>query len=481
VALNISGLIHIRTTAVGNDTGLARIIKLVEDAQSSKPDIQRFADRISGIFVPVVLCLSLMTFTFWMSACWLEIVPENWIHQGSNPFQFSLLFAISVIVIACPCALGLATPTAVMVGTGMGALHGVLIKGGKALELACKVTAVIFDKTGTLTEGKLQIDQTIIYDAEMNEEQFFSLLGSVERGNNHPIAQCLVAHAETLQCTFVQPLDSQNLPGYGIQCSIGEKRVFCGNQKLLEQNSVLISDAILKEMQLIEQQGKTVIILAIENSIVGLVSICDSIKLEALCTVKELQARGIEVWMVTGDNRFTAHSVAASLGIENVFAEVIPDQKLDKVRQLQSRGHVVAMVGDGINDSPALATADIGIAIGTGTDIAIDSADMVLVDNDLRNVVTALDLSRCTLKRIKINYVWALVYNILGIPLAAGVLVGWGIVVPPVIAGAAMTFSSISVVCSSLMLRNYDKPCIPIRRCLPRNCSAFYRSNCNVF
>jgi len=461
--INLQSLINVRATRVGNDTGLARIIRLVQDAQGSKAPIQRYADKISGIFVPCVLLLALITFCVWIVLSTSGVLPDGTIPEGSTPFQYSLLFAISVIVIACPCALGLATPTAVMVGTGMGALYGILIKGGQALETSHSINAILFDKTGTLTEGLLRVTDTVLATNHTSEIEFYNLLGSAELGSIHPIARSIVEYAESIGCKLTQPENCTAIPGMGIQCTIKGQDFFAGNSLLLKNNGIEVEDEYETEITNLEKQCKTVIMIAYKNEFLGLVAIADNIKPEAAATVIELQKRNIDVWMVTGDNKHTAKAVAEKIGITQVYSQVLPDQKVDKVRQLQNRGKIVAMVGDGINDSPSLATADIGIAIGAGTDIAIESADLVLVQNDLRGVITALDLSSVTFTRIKMNFAWAMIYNLLGIPLAAGVFAIYpGIVIPPIAAGAAMAFSSVSVVCSSLLLRMYKPPVIPI-------------------
>jgi len=466
--INLQGLIKVQATSVGNDTGLSRIIRLVQEAQGSKAPIQRYADRISSFFVPAILALALLTFIVWMLMNEWGWLPEGTIPEGSNGFQFALLFAISVIVIACPCALGLATPTAVMVGTGMGARHGVLIKGGHALEITHKISAVIFDKTGTLTEGHLRVTDTVLYPSRLSEKEFYTLLGSTEMGSVHPIARAIVEHAQAISCELHPPTDCQDRPGMGVESVLQGRTYYVGNQALLASVNIPVGEEMEADILSLEKQCRTVILMATEGEVLGLVAIADNIKPEASAVVKELQRRGIDVWMVTGDNKHTAQAVAQSVGITQVYSQVLPDQKVDKVRQLQGRGACVAMVGDGINDSPSLATADIGIAIGAGTDIAIESADLVLVQNDLRGVVTALDLSQVTYKRIKMNFGWAMVYNLAGVPVAAGVLaIPFGIIIPPMAAGAAMAFSSVSVVCSSLLLRLYKPPVIPLEEVVP--------------
>merc|ERR1712151_15966 len=467
-AINLQGLIKVQATSVGNDTGLSRIIRLVQEAQGSKAPIQRYADRISAFFVPTILALALITFVVWMLIEEWGWLPADTIPEGSNPFQYALLFAISVIVIACPCALGLATPTAVMVGTGMGARHGVLIKGGHALEITHKISAVIFDKTGTLTEGRLRVTDTILYPSHLSEKQFYTLLGSTEMGSVHPIARAIVEHAQGISCELHPPTDCLDRPGMGVESILQGQTYYVGNQALLRSADITVDEEMEADIITLEKQCKTVILMATQGEILGLVAIADNIKAEASAVVKELQRREIDVWMVTGDNKHTAQAVAQSVGITQVYSQVLPDQKVDKVRQLQGRGACVAMVGDGINDSPSLATADIGMAIGAGTDIAIESADLVLVQNALRGVVTALDLSQVTCRRIKMNFGWAMVYNLAGVPVAAGVLaIPFGIVVPPMAAGAAMAFSSVSVVCSSLLLRLYKPPVIHVEEAVP--------------
>jgi len=461
--INLQGVIHVSATKVGNDTSLARIIKLVQDAQGVKTPIQRYADKISGIFVPVVLALALLTFFVWIVLLnFTTILPADFIPEGSNSFQMALLFGISVTVIACPCALGLATPTAVMVGTGIGASNGVLIKGGHALEAVHKINAIIFDKTGTLTEGKLRVTDTVIFDKRMTPMEFYSLMAGAEMGSVHPIALSIVDYAKQINAKPCVTTENQTFVACGITCMVKDKQLVVGNTRMFERVEIEIPSEFRAHILEFERQCKTVILGAYDREIIGLVAIADNIKPESLATVRELQRRGIEVWMVTGDNYHTATAVAAEVGISQVFSQVLPEQKVEKVQELQQRGFNVAMIGDGINDSPALATADVGIAIGSGTDIAVESADLVLVQNDLRTVVTAIDLSQTTFNRIRINFGWAMIYNLLGIPLAAGFLAPWGIVVPPLVAGAAMAFSSVSVVCSSLLLRRYKAPIINI-------------------
>eukprot|EP00753_Platysulcus_tardus_P014251 PLAT4261.1.p1 GENE.PLAT4261.1~~PLAT4261.1.p1 ORF type:complete len:1218 (-),score=693.24 PLAT4261.1:280-3933(-) len=462
---NTTGVLHIRATRVGDDTALSKVISLMEDAQTSKAPIQAYADRIAGMFVPVVVSLALLTFTVWYVSCLAGWVPDDWIPEGSNHFLFSLLFAMSVVVVACPCALGLATPTAVMVGTGVGARHGILIKSGAALEGAHSVDTIVFDKTGTLTLGQPRLLAHCVLDADMTEAQFIALVGSAEQGSEHPLAAAVVDFARDFRDEHLEPLKLLRpegflaVPGKGVQCTLDGKRVLLGNRRWMESNSCSLPRTASQTMTQYEKDGMTAVAVAYDDAVVGVLGIADDLRPEAAATVKQLQAMGIEVWMVTGDNSRTARVVAHRLGITNVLAEVLPGGKASKVTDLQARGSKVAMVGDGINDSPALAQADVGIAVGAGTDIAVEAAQLVLVNSHLFDVVTALDLSRTVYRRIRYNFFWAMCYNTLGIPIAAGILfpllhVG----LPPALAGAAMAFSSVSVVTSSLMLKRYRKP-----------------------
>jgi len=478
--LNKEGMIHVRTTRVGSDTALARIVQLVEEAQTQKAPIQAFADLLSRFFVPTVLILSFITFSLWLIFSYTGLVPGSWIPSGSNKFVFSFLFGLSVTVIACPCALGLATPTAVMVGTGIGAKNGVLIKGGEALQMARKVSAIIFDKTGTLTRGSPTVTDSRLFMSEddddqeggdISQAQFLRMIGSAESGSEHPLGKAIyefakqgLAGEDEERTQFVTPENFHAEPGKGLSCSVDGQLVLIGNRSWMEQQGLEISQQINSFMSALEEQGKTSVLVALEDRIVGCLGIADELKPEAPAVVKGLQKMGIKVWMVTGDNRRTANAVAADAGITDVFAEVLPSNKADKVRELQEQGYRVAMVGDGINDSPALAKADIGIAVGAGTDVAIETADIVLMKNDLRDVILAIDLSRATFRRIVINFCWAFGYNLLAIPIAAGVFYPlFHLALPPAAAGGAMALSSVSVVCSSLLLRlTYRKPKVKI-------------------
>eukprot|EP01116_Phalansterium_solitarium_P010814 TRINITY_DN2611_c0_g1_i5.p1 TRINITY_DN2611_c0_g1~~TRINITY_DN2611_c0_g1_i5.p1 ORF type:complete len:569 (-),score=235.48 TRINITY_DN2611_c0_g1_i5:308-2014(-) len=464
--MNQTGLLNIKAMRVGDETGLAQIIKLVQDAQTEKAPIQGLADRISSIFVPIVVTLAVVTFVFWFALAQSAVFPQSLRDQYSeSPFLIALLFSISVVVIACPCALGLATPTAIMVGTGVGATNGVLIKGGLTLERAHKISAIIFDKTGTLTVGKPAVVETVLV-GQLNERQLYALVGSAELGSEHPVGHAIVAHStQHLQLQLADPTRFDSKSGAGILCTVGAKsKVAVGNREfIVVQQRVPVPAQVEQTMHAFELRGMTAVLAAVDDQLAAVIAIADRVKPEARATVMTLRRMGIEPWMVTGDNETTAREIARQVGIRNVYAQVLPSQKSKKVAELHSQGHVVAMVGDGINDSPALAAADVGIAIGCGTDIAVEAASMVLVKNDLRDVVTAIDLSKRTFNRIRMNYMWAMVYNLCGIPLAAGVLTPFGFPpLPPMLAGLAMAFSSVSVVTSSLMLKRYKKPTISV-------------------
>ncbi|CAN6230488.1 unnamed protein product [Urochloa humidicola] len=477
--MNLHGVLHIQATKVGSGTVLSQIISLVESAQMSKAPIQKFADYVASIFVPIVITLSLLTFLAWFLCGWLGAYPNSWSAETSNCFVFSLMFSISVVVIACPCALGLATPTAVMVATGVGANHGVLVKGGDAMERAQNVKYVIFDKTGTLTQGKATVTTAKVFSG-MDLGEFLTLVASAEASSEHPLAKAILDYAfhfhffgklpsakdsikkrkeEILSQWLLDVADFSALPGKGIQCWINRKKILVGNRALITENGVNIPDEAEHFLVDMELSAKTGILVAYDGGFIGLIGITDPLKREAAVVVEGLKKMGVHPVMVTGDNWRTAQVVAKEVGIEDVRAEVMPAGKADVIRSLQKDGSVVAMVGDGINDSPALAAADVGMAIGAGTDIAIEAADYVLVRNNLEDVITAIDLSRKTFSRIQWNYFFAMAYNVVAIPVAAGALFPFtGLQMPPWLAGACMAFSSVSVVCSSLLLRRYRKP-----------------------
>ncbi len=430
-----SGYIEFRADKTGDDTTLSEIIRLVEEASSSKAPIARLADKISGVFVPIVMCIALITFIMW---CIL----------GAG-FEGALTFAISVLVISCPCALGLATPVAVMVGTGVGAKNGILLKNAEALETAHKIDAIILDKTGTITNGVLSVSEV---NPKIDEKKFLSLALSIESVSEHPIAAAVCEYAIAQNVDRYDVTEVQTLSGRGISCVIDGKKYYSGNEALISTVGVDIGDnkQYLDEVAI---SGKTPIMFFDEQQLLGIISVSDTVKATSADAVDNFQKLGIDVYMVTGDNKFTAQNVADTVGIKNVFACALPADKERSVRQLQKGGKTVAMVGDGINDAPALAAADVGIAIGAGTDIAIESADIILVKNDLADVVKAIKLSRKVIKNIKINLFWAFFYNIIGIPIAAGVLSAFGIVLSPMLGAAAMSLSSVCVVTNALNLR----------------------------
>lgn len=440
--INKTGLIKFETSKVGKDTVLSQIIKLVQDAQSQKAPIQRLADRVAGIFVPIVLLIALLTLNLWLFV-------------GQIAFEDALLAMTSVIVIACPCAMGLAIPTAIMVGTGRGAESGLLIKGGESLEAANKLDAIVFDKTGTLTKGKPEV--TDIISETLGDDEILRLAASAEKGSDHPLADAIITSANKRGLPLTDPKDFEELNGKGIVAEVDGRIIRIGNKKLLDAYSIPIAKYKDRITEL-QQAGKTQIYFAVDDKLEAVLGIADALKPSAVSAVKELQKKRLEVYMLTGDNRETAEAIASQLNIKNVLAEVLPQDKANEIKKLQVEKHkVVAMVGDGINDAPALAQADVGIAIGSGTDIAIETGDIVLMRNDLRDVVAGINLSKKTVFKMKTNLFWAFIYNITGIPLAAGVLfLLAGFFIPPGLAAAFMAMSSVSVVTNSLLLKRYN-------------------------
>lgn len=458
------GMLHVRVTAASDDSTLSQILKLMEDAQASKAPIQAFADRISTFFVPTVVCLAFVVWLIWFSLSVTNSLPVSY-SLGEGSFLFSFLFGISTVVIACPCALGLATPTAVMVGTGVGAKLGILIKGGQALETAHKITAFVFDKTGTLTVGKPQVSHFTVLPSGIKWSlgQLAFWLGTAERDSEHVLAKACVVFAQQYTTPLSSATDFSATTARGLQCTIEGHRVHIGNRSWMMDNNITVSPLADDTLASFELQAETGLCFSVDNELVAVLGLSDRPRPEATSIVAYLQKMKIRVIMCTGDNRRTAQVVAQELGIsaENTVAEALPSTKHDLVKRLQSEGHVVAMIGDGINDSPALAAADLGFSVGTGTDIAMEAADVVLMKNDLRDVITALDLSRTTFNRIRLNFVWALGYNTLGIPIAAGVFFPLvKIRLPPELAAFAMAMSSVSVILSSLALRLYRKPVV---------------------
>lgn len=442
--MNKTGSFEFTATKVGSESTLAQIIRVVEEAQASKAPIQALADKISAYFVPIVLVLATLTFLVWFFLL-------------DATLTFSLMAFTSVVVIACPCALGLATPTSIMVGTGKGAEHGILIKGGEPLEAACKVKAVVFDKTGTLTKGKPEVTD-VVSAGLTDEEEITTLAASLEKLSEHPLAEAIVKYAEEEDISLEETKEFRAVPGHGVVGKIGGNKYYLGNRKLLTDIVGLPESATQKverKIRKLEEQGKTVMILTSDKEVLGLVAVADTIKETTVEAVRALEALGIEVFMITGDNQRTAEAIARLAGIKNVLAEVLPEDKANEVKKLQGTGVKVAMVGDGINDAPALAQADLGIAMGSGTDVAMETGGIVIIRNDLRDVLTAIQLSRETVGKIKQNMFFALFYNVAGIPIAARVFASLGLVLRPELAGLAMAFSSISVVSNSLLLKRF--------------------------
>lgn len=438
--INKSGTFTYKATKVGSETMLAQIIKLVEAAQGSKAPIQKLADVVSSYFVPIVIMLAFLTFGIWYIF-------------GPNPaFLFALLNTVAVLIIACPCAMGLATPTAIMVGTGKGAEHGILFKEASSLEIANKINAIIFDKTGTLTKGKPEVTDIIPLN-KATKEEVLELAASIEKGSEHSLAEAIVSYADAQKIKITAVTKFNAIAGHGVEGTVRKKKVLFGNRRLMDREKIAFKD-VSKQIEALENEGKTVMLLATEGRLLGLVAVADTIKETAKEGVDRLEKRGIEVIMITGDNERAAKAIASQIGIKRVLAEVLPDQKEAEVRKLQAEGKQVAMVGDGINDAPAIAAADVGIAMGTGTDIAIEAADITLINKDLRSVAAAFELSKKTMRTIKLNLFWAFGYNIVLIPVAMGVLYPFGgPLLNPIFASVAMASSSISVVTNSLLLK----------------------------
>jgi len=435
--INKTGYFKMQATAVGENTTLAKIIQLVDEATSSKAPIAKLADKISGIFVPVVILIALIATVSWMLL--------------GHGFEFALAIGISVLVISCPCALGLATPTAIMVGTGRGAANGILIKSAESLEVAHSIDIVVLDKTGTVTEGQPSV--TDIIPIHVDEKALLRVAASLEKMSGHPLAEPIVAQAEAVGVSAKEVQDYELIPGQGIVGTLDGLLCYAGNRKLMEAAGVDIEE-VLPHEDTFAESGKTPLFFACNSQLLGVIAVADQVKATSKRAVDELTRMGIDVIMLTGDNRKTAEAIRRQVGLKRVIAEVLPEDKEREVRNLQESGKRVAMVGDGINDAPALARADVGIAIGAGTDIAIESADIVLMKSDLMDVPTTISLSRAVMRNIKQNLFWAFIYNTIGIPVAAGVLYGtFGILLNPMIAAAAMSFSSVSVVLNALRLR----------------------------
>lgn len=433
--INKTGSFKFSTTKVGKDTVLAQIIKMVEDAQGLKAPIQRLADKISGIFVPAVILIALATFLIWTFVL-------------KNPSR-GLVASVSVMVIACPCALGLATPTSIMVGTGKGAENGVLIKGGEHLERTQQINTIIFDKTGTITKGQPEVTDVIGIDGASDDE-ILRLAAMAEKNSEHPLGEAIVNKAVEKQLQIDDPDRFEAIPGQGVVAEMEGNEIYLGNRRLINNKNIELLEKTVSLLENVESDGKTAMILADKKTVKGIIAVADTLKEGSKQAIKAITDIGIEVWMLTGDNRRTADAIAKKVGINHVLAEVLPENKAEEVTKFKKSGKVVAMVGDGINDAPALASADVGIAIGTGTDVAMEAADITLMSGDLRGIVTAIKLSKATMRNIKQNLFWAFGYNMAGIPLAAiGML-------NPAISGAAMAFSSVTVVTNALRLRRFE-------------------------
>ena len=441
--VNRTGSFVFRAARVGSETTLARIVKLVADAQGSRAPIQRLADRVAAIFVPIVLAIAALTFLVW------------WIVGPAPSALYALTSAVAVLVIACPCAMGLATPTAIMVATGRGAELGILVKSAAALELLDRVRTVVFDNTGTLTIGRLAVTDVITAGGEVGEDEAVALAAAAEQGSEHPLGEAIVARAKERGLALPPISEFTTVPGQGIDAMATDGRVLLGNRGLMDARGIEV-DMLASRAQALAREGKTAVYLAFAGRALAVIAVADGLKPEAADVVAALAARGVDVAMLTGDARPTAEAIAARAGIRRVLAEVLPEDKAREVAKLQEEGRRVAMVGDGINDAPALARAEVGIAMGSGTDVAIEAADVTLVRGDLRGVVAAVDLSRQTIRVIKQNLIWAFGYNAVLIPVAAGVLYPiWGVLLSPILAGAAMAFSSVSVVTNSLRLKKW--------------------------
>ena len=450
-SLNKTGAFKMRATHLGRDSVLSKIVHLVIEAQGSKAPIQRLVDRVSSIFVPFVIGVAILSFVCW----WIF---GKYINLPTSPFIFALMIFISIMVIACPCALGLATPTAIMVGTGRGAELGVLVKGGEILEKVGKLDAIFFDKTGTLTQGTPEVNDVIVNpEAEISKENLLVYAASLEKKSEHPLAEAVVREAKKKNLNLGEVQNFKALPGFGVMASLERQQMILGNMDLMLKNGIDV-ESWSDRLENLSRQGKTPMILAISKKIVGVITTSDVIRSHAKDTVDRLKDLGLDVGILTGDNRYVAEVLANELNIKTVLSEVLPGSKSNEIKKIQAKGLTVGMVGDGINDAPALAQADLGIAVGSGADVAIEASDITLMTNDLRAVIVAIELSKKTMAKVKQNLFWAFFYNCLGIPIAAGVLYPtFGILLNPVHAAFAMAFSSVSVVSNSLLLKRFNR------------------------
>ena len=443
--INKLGSFRFEATKIGRDTMLHQIINMVQEAQGSKPPIARLADKIASIFVPVVMGVASVTFIIWLIF-------------GPDPaFTYAMLNFVAVMIIACPCALGLATPTSIMVGTGKGAENGILIRGAEALETAHKINTIVFDKTGTLTKGEAVVTDIVTSNgSKIKKEEILFYAASAEKGSEHSLGEAILRKAREQNISLQKPVDFHAVPGRGIKATINETNVYLGNAEFMGDEGIDIEEILLKAEEL-ANEGKTPMYIAAGGAAIGIVAVADTLKENSVAAIKALRKLGVETVMITGDNKRTAAAIAKQTGIDKVFAEVLPEDKANEIRQLQEGGKIVAMVGDGINDAPALAQADVGIAIGTGTDIAMEASDITLIGGDLRGVVASIALSKATITNIKQNLFWAFAYNTILIPVAAGILFPFfGILLNPMFAAAAMGMSSVTVVTNSLRLRKFQ-------------------------
>ena len=442
--MNQSGMLKFKATKVGKETMLAQIIKIVEEAQASKAPIQLLADKVSLYFVPAVIVIAILAFGIWFLL-------------AGMPFVFALTILITVLIIACPCALGLATPTAIMVGTGLGAENGILIKGAEALETAHKLEVVIFDKTGTLTKGEPDVADVVSF-SEYEEREVLKFAAIAEKGSEHPIGEAIVKGAKERKIEIENGENYETIAGKGIKCKYKEKWISVGSRGFMRDNNITVGKETESGLQKLENEGKTVVLVGFDDKIIGAVAVADTLEEFSTQAIEQLKKMKKEIWLISGDNERTAKAIANQVGIDEnkIMAQVLPGEKAEKVKELQGKGKIVAFVGDGINDAPALVQADVGIAIGSGTDVAMETGDIILIKDDLRDVVTAIDLSGYTIRKIRQNLFWAFFYNVVGIPIAAGILYPFfGFLLNPMIAAAAMAFSSVSVVSNSLSMKRY--------------------------